>query len=851
MASECSSLGVQAAAVALTFGPPHPNHLAHMDIPTADANAGPASGRAGDRRLAFVVQAIPLGAILVLAVELRLLFRTGMVHVDSLVYTHLARNLAHGIGWFTDGGTTRWAMVRTGLYGPVALFYAVFGANEVTTFLWPFACSLLGIVCAYGIGRKLAGEVAGLLAAFLWAILPTDIAAATALLGDGPIAALSMAAVFFLLVAESARGWRLVAALAASVVCLLVGIVNKSAILLLVVFLVAYVVGKRPKNRLLWFGLGAAVIAGVVGYGYLSLNTYYRWTDRPEHGWDAVVMRLRIVYWSIRDFQGATPTLKTLANSATDWWSHLVMGAPEFSWITPLWIVAAAALLALRRRQAYVPLLWFWSMFLWLTFGSRSIISYAPITTASMGPAMTRHFLLLAAPPTIATAIYLAQELRLATWRWLIPVVVVAVGAVAWAGARYATNLSWGVTGEAAAALPFSTVSAIAAALVMFGSFSSPLFATGRAAWWKSAAMAVLLLAIGLGSLNLSYRAANQYRLPWVTTFPEAVRYLDKAPPLPLLVQNDFYGLQLDYSSRFRFGFDLERRQKPPLGRITVAPQDPSKVGDAYVLIDDFIIAADDHDPFPRYWNDPPASWAEVARFGDRKGYQLRMYRVAGAATAAVALEAAERAVTAGENGQTLRQLLDAATNAGQFCRAAQTWTRLRVVDARSLREFNPIKMLGECYAASPDVGGPNLFVNGDFARGLDGWGRPPAPGVDVVVARDPRDGVAMAQVTTQSAGQRAVILQNAQVFPESAYVFEATLKSTAPIVALYWESDVARFHSEGAFPDWTTIRYVFVTPRWDGKARPVDFIPFLLKGPGQVWLKNAKLVPLRFESSK
>lgn len=803
----------------------------------------------GRRWRPVLVQAMPLAAIVLLAAELRLIFRTGMVHIDSLVYAHMASDLVHGIGWLSSEGLPRWATARVGLYGPVALFYALFGANGVTTFAWPFICSLFGIVCAYGIGRKLAGEVAGLLAAFLWAVLPTDVAAATALLGDGPIAALGIGAVFFLLLAESARGLRLVAALAVSLACLLIGIINKPAILLLVVFLGAYVVWKRPRNRLVWLGLAAAVIVGVVGYAYFSWNTYYQWTTRDEHGLSAVVMRMRLVYWNLRAWQGPAAMLKTLAGSATDWWSHLVMGAPEFSWITPLWIAATAGLLALRQRQAYVPLLWFWSMFLWLEFGSRSFVSYTPITTFSMGPALTRHFLLVAAPPTIATGIYLAQGLRPATWRRLIPAIVAVIGVVAWVGTRHAANLSLEVTREAAADLPFAMLSAVAIGVVVFGAVSSPLFATGQAAPWKSIAMALLLLAIGFGSLNLSYQAATKFTLPWATTFPEAVQFLKKEPPLPIFVQNPIFGLQLDYASSFHLGFDFQPQTKTSSARIHVAPEDPHVVGDAYVLVDDFVITSD-YDHSPRYLKDPPASWAEVARFGDRKGYQLRVYRVARAVTPQV-LEAAVRAAQAEENPRTLRRLLEVATNAEEYCLAARTWTRLRVIDAPSMREFNPVKILGECYAASPEVGGPNLFVNGEFSRGLDGWHQVSAAGVDVAPARDPQTGEPLVQVTAHSTDQRAVLIQNARVSPESAYVFEATFRSTAEIVTLYWESDVGRFQSEGTYPNWITVRSVFLTPRWGGEPRSADFIPFLLKGPGQVWLKNVKLAPLQLGTAK
>src|SRR5205085_983190 len=122
---------------------------------------------------------------------------------------------------------------------------------------------------------------------------------------------------------------------------------------------------------------------------------------------------------------------------------------------------------------------------------------------------MTRHFLLVAAPAMIATGIFLAQGLRPATWRRLIPAIAAVIGVVAWVGTRHAANLSWDVTGETAADLPFAALSSTAVAVVMFGGVGSSLFATGRAAPWKSGAMVVLLVAIGFASLNLSYQAAN------------------------------------------------------------------------------------------------------------------------------------------------------------------------------------------------------------------------------------------------------------------------------------------------------------------------------------------------------
>jgi 4-amino-4-deoxy-L-arabinose transferase-like glycosyltransferase len=775
----------------------------------------------GRRAWPSLAQLLPLAVIVLVAVELRLMFQTGMVHFDGWVYAQLAHRLADGVSPFAAPLPPRWTTVRIGLYGPVAVLYWLFGTGNAVTLAWPFACSLAAVCGAYAIGRRLAGESAGLIAALLWALLPTDIAASTTLLGDGLIAALSMGMVWFLLVAEDRRGagrvWTYVAAFA----CLMIGILTKPLILLLMPFLVIYFIRRAPRTRLAWILLVAFLVAGFLFYLFA--------TATPE-------MRLATGWRGWADVEA------TLAVTVTRWWSLVVLGNSDFSWISPLWVVAIAALLAQRRREAYVVLVWLGSMFLYLEMGTRSPFAYEPLYFDPNTPA--RHFLVVAAPAVIATGIYLAGRVSARTARAIVILVAAAVGVIAWVGARHALNLSWEVTGEAAAKLPFAAMSAIATGMVVFGGIASPVVVTGEAAAWKSVGLTLLLIAIGLGSLNPSYRAANQFRFPSVKTYPEAVKYLEKQPPLPILVQNQVFGLQMDYASGFRLGFDSWVRTIGPGARIRVAPADPNVIGDSFVLIDDSYVRTASFGSGPSYFKNPPANWVEAAKFGDRPGYQLRVYRVSRAGVDR-ALEAALGAVKAGENPGTLRQLLDAATSAGAYCTAARAWARLRVVDPASMREFNPVKILDGCYAASPEVGGPNLLKNGDFARGFDGWSRPAAPNVSLELSREPQGGDMVVHVTARTADQRAILLQGARLQPDTAYVFEVTVKSTMSIVALYWESDVARFESEGTYRDWTTRRYVFVTPRWDGQPRSVDCFPFLLKEPGEVWLKQVKLVPL------
>lgn len=802
------------------------------------------------RFASFLVRAIPLAVILLVAAELRLLFRTGMVHLDSLVYAHLARNVADGVLTLRYDTVPLWATVRAGLYGPVAALYALFGTSTVTTFAWPFACSILGVACAYAIGRRLAGESAGLLAAFLWAVLPTNVAAATALLGDGPIAALSMAVVLFLLIAESSVGRRRWVALGASVACLVLGILNKPAIALMLAFFPVYFIWSRRSYRLASIGLAGAFAAFVAAHVYHAANAYYAFNARPEQGLQAVTIRLRILRWSVgRAWQdlGTTwapaATLSEIAGTATDWWSQVVLG-PEFSWIAPLWIVAAAALLLFRRRQAYIPLLWCGSMFLYLELGSRSLLSYEPMSVVTMGFVTNRHFLLIAAPAMIATAIYLAQGVTQGTARWLLPGVAGAIGAVAWIGTRQATNLDWTITGETV--LPFATVSALATAAVIFGAVVSPLATSGAATKRKTLAIAMLSLAIGLASLNLSYRTTASFQVPWLTTFPDAVRFLEADPATPILVQHDVFGQRLDYMSNFRLGFKSVLRDPGTRARIQVGPEDPAAVHDAYILIDEYYVRVSRENYWsdgPAYFRTPPANWAEVARFGDRDGARLRIYRAFGG-DAVQQLEASRSAVRGSRNAHTLRGLLAAATGAGEYCEAVAAWDALRQTDPSSAKGLDLLPQIRECAARRPDLRGPNLFKNADFSQGLTEWFM--HPDTDAIRSVDPDGPTDRAFHAKYRKGNWQVIIQEVHLKPDTIYVYEADVKTTTSVVSLYWQSDTGRhLDLASTYPDWTHLRYVFLTPRWDGPF-PASVNPVLMNGPGEAWLKNLRISEFR-----
>ena len=765
---------------------------------------------------------MPLAAIVLLGIVLRLLFFQGIVHFDDLMYSHLARRLADGISLFTPPLPieTRYGAKRIGLYAPVALMYWVFGTSVATTLAWPFILSILGILAAYGIGRLVHGEAAGLLAAFIFAVLPTNVAAATALLGDGPIAALSVGAVFFLLLSSRTEGRTSAAAMAGSLGCFALGLVCKPEILLLLPFFVLYLVTRLQRSLLAMGGVALAIAGAIAAYVvYFGLRAP---VDRPD----------------------LAATLHRLALTGIDAWSQLVVGQPEFSWLAPLWVVSIAALLAWRTREARVVLLWLACTFLYGELGTRTLTTYTPIVwyDASV-PA--RHFLFIATPAVILTGLYLAQGVKEEAARRVVILAAIVTGIAAWIGTRGAANMNWGVTGEARADLPFATLSGIATILVVFGGIASPLFLRAGSALVSGAGTCVLVVAIGLASLQHSYLAANRFKSPWVETLPDALRLLASQRPLPIMAQNETFALRLDQASGFRLGFHSTFRPFVRDPRIQLAPDDVNAVTDAYVVVDEYALrtARDARlSEGPPYLRDPPARWIRVGEFGKYPGNHLKIYRVS-SGTPDEELAAARAAVGASRTPASLYYLMNAAASAGAYCEAVRTWFDLRATAPQEVASFDPVRILTECYKTDRSIAGPHLLQNPDFSNGLASWSKGPAAEGTVEVQRD-SDGGYVWHGTLRN-GDYTLIYQQQLLKPDTPYVYEADVKSTVPVVSLYWQATEGRFLEQRAYPEWTHLVYVFITPHWIGEPYPTGFDPVLMRGAGEAWIKGLRLSEL------
>jgi len=93
--------------------------------------------------------------------------------------------------------------------------------------------------------------------------------------------------------------------------------------------------------------------------------------------------------------------------------------------------------------------------------------------------------------------------------------------------------------------------------------------------------------------------------------------------------------------------------------------------------------------------------------------------------------------------------------------------------------------------------------------------------------------------------GNWQVLRQDVTLQPDTPYVYEADVRSTTPVVSMYWLTDIGRHLEDTTYRDWTRVRYVFITPHWNGPMR-AQISPVLMKALGDAWIKNVGLAEFK-----
>ena len=317
------------------------------------------------------------------ALVVRLVFFAGFVGFDDTYYIDVAHRFATG-DWTPSASQFG---LRIGLIVPAALVYRLFGVGDATTGLFPLLCSLATIPLAFVIGRLVAGETVGLLAAALLAVLPLDVIFASQLAGTAPASLLAgLALLFYLRAQETHRARSFFAAGA----CVGFGCLCADVTLFCLIPLSCHAAFVARRDwRTLWVPVGlASVFAGeALYYGIVSGDPLYRFSTlarqvATQGNVDALSSGLGLAY-------AVQPFLRLASEQ-------------EFG-LFPAFLVPAIWMAVRRPPHPHLRLLALWvvTIFLYTSYGTVSPLRFAPL------PRLPRYLASVAIPAVILLAAWL------------------------------------------------------------------------------------------------------------------------------------------------------------------------------------------------------------------------------------------------------------------------------------------------------------------------------------------------------------------------------------------------------------------------------------------------------------
>lgn len=301
--------------------------------------------------------------VLLAALALRLHVAPLAHSPDEGVYLQHAWNLAHGN---LDLNDSSWYIHRIPVYAPTSLLYALFGMHNWTTLAWPLVVSLLQILLAMLITRRLAGAAASVFAGLLLTLLPVDVISSVHLHPDGSFGMLMSCSVVSWWLARRDESTRpKVSMLVVSGIALALAALERPyAGILGLWFLIDLWLDRRTWRDLL--ALAAGAIPVVLGY----LAIYQVATGNP-------LFRLEVVSRTYSEGDLAEPARLLFYPREA-----LRPGGPFAS--VGLLAIASAAFLARRPERQFVRLiLWIAIIAGFLQFGSMSFDSWMPILKRS------------------------------------------------------------------------------------------------------------------------------------------------------------------------------------------------------------------------------------------------------------------------------------------------------------------------------------------------------------------------------------------------------------------------------------------------------------------------------------
>ncbi len=337
-----------------------------------------------------------LVSIVIIGLAIRFAFASVYVGFDDRHYIEGAYLLSVG----QQSGTPQHFETRNGMVGSTAALFAAFGVNAATAVAIPLACSALGFLALFLLGRDLFDETTALVAAALLAVFPLDVIFATTTSPTTPIGLFAGAAILLFALGERTRDTRTFAVAGASL-----GIAasfSETPLLVLIAYAVYAVTLGRPSRAHLaalaalvaTLVIDATVSAAIYGdplvrFAALSRQATVRGVnvDVAEAGWT--------IDWL------SHPLLRIASEQELG--LYLLLGLPLAVW----------CLIKSRDRTERTLALFVAVLFVWISYGTISPFTYAPLDR------LPRYLSLFQLPLVLLLALWL---------RRLAPTTSIAVG---------------------------------------------------------------------------------------------------------------------------------------------------------------------------------------------------------------------------------------------------------------------------------------------------------------------------------------------------------------------------------------------------------------------------------------
>ena len=741
-------------------------------------------------------------SIFLLAGLLRLAFSTGMGRFDDILYANSARALTQGDIILTP----ILGAGRIGMYGPLALLYLLFGPSFTTTMAWPLLCSLITIFLLYKIVQLLGDSKAALLAALFWALHPLSIAYGTANLPDTVMAMVSAAALYTWLLARRKKGWAAAAHYLLCIFFLFWGFWTKQQIVITAGFLLLWSVAEPLVPRfapLLRQVSKRPLFPALLGGALLGFSIFYYGSIQPVSFFDS------------------------LAVTSQDIFTALSTG-PLFYMLFPFLVVVLIISIKSQEPSYGFVAAWFIFTFLALEWVSMSL-NPGIYTPGPIRPISTRTLLILMLPFAAMAGLVLNKLVNKKTLSQTVVLVSVSVAAIV-----LLNRAEWIDKNL------FLGVSSLAILLFVILGLAFPLISSTAL---SKHYIPLFFLVMGVSIINpLQKNIDYSYsEIAYFRNLESTADVLTGDPTFPVYFYKHEDRRSLNHLN-FVSGYQLAPDPFDEMsGRMRLFADPANITENSFVVVFDV-----------SFLDQVSPTWWEIAHFTQPPTLyaanppQVHMYRVLSSEDAAVRLRAAQRAALELPTPETILDLFAAAINANDEMAAFAAYIELLAVDnSASQYEEDLVNLLNHNLDAL-SVGKPSL-IDGSFVGNLENWDRSQADaaGLELNILNEGSAGTL--HIASRSDSEVIPISQHVVLKPDTAYAFQAEIRSTGQIAALYWWSRGVEDHYRGVVPDpgkFTPLTFIFITPAWD-QPQEVLLAPIVLQGKGEVCIRGVTLVEL------